>query len=116
MSKKYAFWFTLRPQSAYCRQGEAEARILKNHMVRVSEGKSDCYWLRRSLARYFDFKTTWSEFHKPSQTATERGEAELRLLYFKTTWSEFQKGSPTAAERGKAKLRIFDFKTTWSEF
>ena len=57
-----------------------------------------------------------SEFQKPSQTATERGEAELRILDFKTTWSEFQKGSPTAAERGEAELRIFDFKTTWSKF
>ena len=52
----------------------------------------------------------------PSQTAAERGEAELRILDFKTTWSEFQKASPTAAERGKAELRILDFKTTWSEF
>ena len=45
-----------------------------------------------------------------------RGEAELRILDFKTTWSEFQKPSPTTAERGKAKLRILDFETTWSEF
>ena len=52
----------------------------------------------------------------PSQTAAERGEAELRILDFKTTWSEFQKPSQTAAERGEAELRILDFKTTWSEF
>ena len=32
-----------------------------------------------------------SEFQKPSQTTTERGEAELRILDFKTTLSEFQK-------------------------
>ena len=51
-----------------------------------------------------------------SQTANERGEAELRILDFKTTWSEFQKLSLTAAERGEAELRIVDFKTTWSEF
>ena len=56
-----------------------------------------------------------SEFQKPSQTATERGEAELRILDFKTTWSEFQKASQTAAERGEAELRILNFKTTWSE-
>ena len=62
--------------------------------------------------RILDFKTTWSEFQKPSQTTAERGEAELRILDFKTTWSEFQKASQTAAERGKAKLRILDFKTT----
>ena len=50
----------------------------------------------------------------PSQTAAERGEAELRILDFKTTWSEFQKPSQTAAERGEAELRILDFKITWS--
>ena len=53
---------------------------------------------------------------RPSQTAAERGEAELRILDFKTTWSEFQKPGQTAAERGEAELRIIDFKTTWSEF
>ena len=55
MSEKYAFWVTLRPQSDPCRRGEAEVRIL-------------------------DFKTTWSEFQKASQTATERGKAELCIL------------------------------------
>ena len=63
-----------------------------------------------------DFKTTWSEIQKPSQTAAKQGEAELRILDFKTTWSEFQKPSQTAAKRGKAELRILNFKTTWSEF
>ena len=51
-----------------------------------------------------------------SQTATERGEAELRIFNFKTTWSEFQKPSQTATEQGLAEPRILDFKTTWSEF
>ena len=46
MSEKYAFWVTLRPKSDPCRRGEAEVRIL-------------------------DFKTTWSEFQKASQTAIE---------------------------------------------
>ena len=91
MSKKYAFWVTLRHKSDPCRRGEAEVRIL-------------------------DFKTTWSEFQKASQTATKQGEAELRILDFKTTWSEFQKPSQTAAKRGEAELRILNFKTTWSEF
>ena len=50
MSEKYAFWVTLRPQSDHCREGEAEVRII-------------------------DFKTTWSEFQKPSQTAATQGEA-----------------------------------------
>ena len=51
MSEKYAFWITLRPQSDRCRRGEAKVRIL-------------------------DFKTTWSEFQKANQTATEQGNAE----------------------------------------
>ena len=59
MSKKYAFWDTLRPQSDCCRRGEAEVHIL-------------------------DFKTTWSEFQKPSQTAAEQGNAELLILNFKS--------------------------------
>ena len=37
----------------------------------------------------------------PSWTAAERGEAELRILNFKTTWSDFQKPSQTATEQGK---------------
>ena len=45
-----------------------------------------------------------------------QGEAELRIFNFKTIWSEFQKPSQTAATRGEAELNILDFKTTWSEF
>ena len=87
MSEKYAFWVILRTHSDHCCWGKAKIRIL-------------------------DFKTTWSEFQKPSQTAAERGKAKLRILDFKTTWSEFQKISQIAPERGEAKLRILDFKTT----
>ena len=46
----------------------------------------------------------------PSQTAAERGGAELRILYFKTTWSEFKKPSQSAAMRGEAELRIYNLK------
>jgi len=42
-------------------------------------------------------KTTWSEFQKPNQTATEQGKAELRILNYKTTWSEFKKPHQTVA-------------------
>ena len=56
------------------------------------------------------------EVQRPSQTAAEQGEAELRILDFKTTWSEFQKPSQTKAEQGEAKQCILNFKTTWSEF
>ena len=70
---------------------------------------------RRPVTSHFQFLSC-TEFLKPSQTAAERGEAELRTLDFKTTWSEFQKTSQTTAERGVAELRILDFKTTWSEF
>ena len=73
MSEKYAFWVTLRPQSDHCRRGEAEVRI-------------------------FNFKTTWSEFQKGSQTATQQGKAEQCIFNFKTTWSEFQRPSQTATE------------------
>ena len=69
----------------------------------------------RPVPYHFRFLSC-SEFQKTSQTAAERGEAELRILDFKTTWSEFQKACLTAAERGEAELRILDFKTTWSEF
>ena len=71
VKNRYAFWVTLRPQSDCYRRGEAEVRIL-------------------------NFKTTWSEFYKASQTATEQGEAELCILNFKTTWSKFQIPSQTA--------------------
>ena len=53
---------------------------------------------------------------KTSLTAAGRGEAELRILNFKTTWSEFQKPSQTTAKHCVTKLHILDFKTTWSEF
>ena len=85
MSEKYASWVTLRPQWDRYRRGEAEVRLL-------------------------NFKTTWSEFQKTSQTAPEQGEAELCILYSKTTLSEFQKPSQIATERGEAELRILDFK------
>ena len=68
MSEKYAYWVTLRPQWERCHRGEAEVHIL-------------------------DFKTTWSEFQKASQNATEQGNTKLRILNFKTTWSESQKRS-----------------------
>ena len=53
-SEKYACWVTLRPQWDHCRRGEAEVRIL-------------------------DFKTTWSEFLMPCQTAPT--EAKPRCVY-----------------------------------
>ena len=58
MSKKYAFWVTLRPQSDCCCRGEAEVCIL-------------------------NFKTTWSEFQKAIQTAVRQGEAELCIYNLK---------------------------------
>ena len=48
--KKYSSWVTLRPQWDPCRQGEAKVRII-------------------------NYKTTWLEFQKASQTATEQGKA-----------------------------------------
>ena len=49
------------------------------------------------------------------QYIIRRGEAEIHILDFKTTWSEFQKVSQAATEQGKAEQCIFDFKTSWSE-
>ena len=43
-------------------------------------------------------------------TFRPRGEAKLRILDFKTTWSEFQKASQTAVMRGKAELRLYNLK------
>ena len=38
----------------------------------------------------------------PSQTPAGQGEAKLRIFDFKTTWSEFQKANQTATEQGNA--------------
>ena len=59
MSEKYIFWVTPGPHLDHCRQGKAKVRIL-------------------------NFKTTWTEFQKVSQTATEQ--AERCIFNFKTTW------------------------------
>ena len=64
----------------------------------------------KAEVRILDFKTTWSEFQKASQTATKRGKAELHILDFETRWSEFQKPCQTAAVRGEAELRIYNLK------
>ena len=67
-SEKYTSWVTPRPHWDPCRLSEAEVRIL-------------------------DFKTTWSEFQKPCQTAAMQGEAELGTYNLKKTsppqsWSQ----------------------------
>ena len=87
-------------------------------MVRVSEDKSDCSWARRSWIMYTLFQIYIVEFKKPSQTATERGKAELRILDFKNTWSDFQ--NTTAAEWSQAEPRLYNLKETspllsWSQ-
>ena len=53
-NEKYASWVTIRPQWDCCCRGEAKVRII-------------------------DFKTTWSEFQMPSQTAP--AEAKPRCVY-----------------------------------
>ena len=81
-------------------------------MVRVPDTQSEYYCRGEAEVRILNFKTTWSEFHMPSQTAPAEagGEAELHILDFKTTWSEFQKPFQTAAMRGEAELRIYNLK------
>ena len=73
MSEKYEFWVTLRPKPDRCCQGEAKVGI-------------------------FDFKTTWSQFQKASQTATEQVKAGQCTFNFKTTWTEFQKPIQTTTK------------------
>ena len=50
------------------------------------------------------------------QLLSEAKPSYVHILHFKATWSEYQKPCHTATERGDAKLRILDFKTKWSEF
>ena len=85
-------------------------------MVRVQKAQSDRYCRGKAKVCMLDFKTTWSESQKVSQTATEQSKGEQCIFNFRTTWSEFHKASQTTAERGNAELRILNFKTTWSEF
>ena len=47
-----------------------------------------------------------------SQTASEQGKAELRILNFKTTWSDFQKPCQTTAIQGKAEVGTYNLKKT----
>ena len=44
----------------------------------------------------------------PSGTTVAEAKAEIHLLNFKTTWLEFEKVSQTATEQGKAELRIYN--------
>ena len=73
-------------------------------MIRVPDAKSNCSRRGEAKVRILSFKTTWSEFQKPSQTANEQGKAKLRIINSKMAWSEFQKPSQTAIEQGKAEL------------
>ena len=118
LSEKYAIWVTLRPQSDCYRRWEAKVDILNFETTWLEFQKASQTATEGGKAKLhlLNSKTTWSEFQKASQTATVQGKAQLRILNLKTTWVEFQKPSQTAAMRGKAKLRILNFKTTWSEF
>ena len=69
-----------------------------------------------SVVKSFFQVLLYSEFQKPSQNATEKGEAKLFILDFKTSWSEFKKPNQTTAEQGKPELPILNSKTTWSQF
>ena len=48
-------------------------------MVRVPEAKSDCCRRGEAEVHILNFKTTWSEFQMPSQTAP--AEAKPRCVY-----------------------------------
>ena len=78
----------------------------QNQMVRYPDAQSDRCPRGEAKLCIFNFKTTWSEFQKPLQSATERGEAKLHILNLKTIWSEFQKPCQTAATRGQAAQQV----------
>ena len=49
----------------------------------------------------------------PSQTAAAEAKSRyIHILNFKTTWSEFQRASQTAVRRGEAELRTYNLKKT----
>ena len=83
MNEKYAFWVTLRTHSDHCCWNKAEIRIL-------------------------DFKTTWSEFQKPSQTAASKAKPSCVYSILKPHGSDFQKPIQTTTEQGKFKVYLFN--------
>ena len=52
-------------------------------MIRAPDAKSDCYRRGKAKVRILNFKTTWSEFQKPRQTAATQDKAELRIYNLK---------------------------------
>ena len=65
-----------------------------------------------SYVHILNFKATWSEFQKASQTVTKQDKAKFHILKFKTTLSEFQKPCQTVAMEGKAELHIYNLINT----
>ena len=123
MLLKYRIYITISTYTSVCPYGvrRPSSSVVTSHFRFLSCSefqKPSQTAAERGVAelRILNFKTTWSEFQKPSKTAAGRGGAELCILDFKTSWSEFQKPSQTATKRGEAELRILNFKTTWSEF
>ena len=74
----------------------AEAKLrcvyiqFQNHVVRVPEAKSDCSHRGKAKVRTFNFKTTWSKFQRPSQTAPAKEKPRCVYSILKLTWSESQ--------------------------
>ena len=68
-SKKYASWVTIRPQVGLLlpRRSRGAYNRFQNHMIRVSDAKSDCSRRGEAEVRILNFKTTWSEFHNLSR-------------------------------------------------
>ena len=61
------------------RRSQGAYTQLENHTVRVPDAKSDCSCRGEAEVRIINFKTTWSEFQMPSQTAP--AEAKPRCVY-----------------------------------
>ena len=63
-------------------------------MVRVTDAKSDCSRRGKAEVRILNLKTTWSEFQKASQTATEQGKAKLRILKLASVFDHLSSVGP----------------------
>ena len=107
MSEKYASWVTLRPQWDRYRRGEAEVRLL-NFKTTWSEFQMQSQTAPAEAKPRYVYSILKPHVQSLRRQVRLQGEAELCILYFKTTLSEFQKPSQTATERGEAKLRIYN--------
>ena len=78
---------------ALLKRGSQTYTWFKNHMIRVSEAQSDCWWVKKIQAIYAQFQNNMSEFQMISQTAAAHGKAELpqhAQWTLNKTWKTFK--------------------------